>query len=178
MAAGQSVEYLLRAAIDRPRREEDHILSPRIGCIGSGYWGRNLVRNFHALGVLAAVCEASASTRAELSDCYPDVRWTGNIDDLLRDTELAGVAIATPAETHGSLVLRALQAGKDVFVEGLVVPLVAKVQELVPTYSASLNGDAPVQQLNREARKPLTNAGINRVTTEIAASRAPFERAA
>lgn len=75
------------------------------------------MRNFHALGALAAVCDSSVSARADLSERYPDVRWTGDVDDLLKDPELTGVAIATPAETHAAIVRRALEAGKDVFVE-------------------------------------------------------------
>jgi predicted dehydrogenase len=75
------------------------------------------VDNFHGLGALAAVCDSSASARAVLSARYPDVRWSGEVRDLLKDSELTGVAIVMPAKTHGALVRRSLQAGKDVFVE-------------------------------------------------------------
>jgi UDP-2-acetamido-3-amino-2,3-dideoxy-glucuronate N-acetyltransferase len=98
----------------------------RIACIGAGYWGRNLVRNFNDLGALKWVCDASPSTRAAISERFPDVRCTGSLDEVLADEEIAGVVIATPAETHGALVRRALEAGKDVLVEK---PLCLDVEE-------------------------------------------------
>lgn len=90
---------------------------PRVACIGTGYWGRNLVRNFDELGALAWVCELDRATRKELAQKYAEVRYTGTVDDVLADPDVAGVVIATPAETHGALVRRALEAGKDVMVE-------------------------------------------------------------
>jgi UDP-2-acetamido-3-amino-2,3-dideoxy-glucuronate N-acetyltransferase len=100
--------------------------APRIACIGAGYWGRNLVRNFGELGALASVCDADASTRTAIAERYPHVRCTGSVDEVLADREVAGVVIATPAETHGRLVRRALEAGKDVLVEK---PLCFEVEE-------------------------------------------------
>jgi UDP-2-acetamido-3-amino-2,3-dideoxy-glucuronate N-acetyltransferase len=99
---------------------------PRIGCIGAGYWGRNLVRNFAELGALSRVCDASASTRAAVAERYPGVRCSDSVDEVLADGEIAGVVIATPAETHGALVRRALEAGKDVLVEK---PLCLDIEE-------------------------------------------------
>ena len=90
---------------------------PRVACIGAGYWGRNLVRNFDELGALAWVCEVDRTTREELVQKYADVRYTDTVEDVLADPAVAGVVIATPAETHGALVRRALEAGKDVMVE-------------------------------------------------------------
>ena len=85
--------------------------------VGGGYWGENLVRNFNSLGVLSWVCEADSDRRRELRDTYPHVRFTGDIEEILSDREVAGVVIASPAETHGDLARRALLAQKDVFVE-------------------------------------------------------------
>jgi UDP-2-acetamido-3-amino-2,3-dideoxy-glucuronate N-acetyltransferase len=104
---------------------------PRVGCIGAGYWGRNLVRNFHELGALAWVCDATASTRAAITQRYPHVRCTGSVDELLADREVAGVVIATPAETHAALVRRALEAGKDVLVEKPLCLGIEEGRELV-----------------------------------------------
>jgi UDP-2-acetamido-3-amino-2,3-dideoxy-glucuronate N-acetyltransferase len=100
--------------------------TPGIACIGAGYWGRNLVRNFNQLGALRWVCDASASTRAALSERLPGVRQTDSVDEVLGDREVAGVVIATPAETHAELVRRALEAGKDVLVEK---PLCLDIEE-------------------------------------------------
>ena len=104
---------------------------PRIACIGAGYWGRNLVRNFDELGALAWVCEVSAAARAELAHKYADVRYTDRVEEPLADPSVAGVVIATPAETHGGLVRRALEAGKDVFVEKPLCLDEAEGRELV-----------------------------------------------
>jgi UDP-2-acetamido-3-amino-2,3-dideoxy-glucuronate N-acetyltransferase len=92
-------------------------LKDRIACIGAGYWGKNLVRNFYELGVLSTVCETDSQTRAQLQTLYPNVRLTDAEEEVFGDPEITGVAIATPAVTHAELVQRALLAGKDVFVE-------------------------------------------------------------
>ena len=47
-----------------------------IACIGAGYWGKNLIRNFASLGVLAWVCEVAPERRAELATAYPTVKCT------------------------------------------------------------------------------------------------------
>jgi UDP-2-acetamido-3-amino-2,3-dideoxy-glucuronate N-acetyltransferase len=103
----------------------------RVACIGAGAWGRNLVRNFHDLGVLATVCDANPSTIHELAQKYPDARYTPSIDDVLADPSIGAVAIATPAETHGRLARRALEAGKDVFVEKPLCIALDEGEELV-----------------------------------------------
>jgi UDP-2-acetamido-3-amino-2,3-dideoxy-glucuronate N-acetyltransferase len=89
----------------------------KIGCVGAGYWGKNLVRNFTGLGVLSWVCDADPVQRSRLATAYPGAKFTDTVGHILADPEVAGVAIATPAETHGDLVRQALLAGKDVFVE-------------------------------------------------------------
>src|ERR1043165_1523143 len=89
---------------------------PPVAVIGCGYWGRNLVRNFHRLDALQMVCDATPSGRATAGEIVPEVPVVANIDDVLA-SDVSGVAIATPAETHYDIARRALQAGKDVFVE-------------------------------------------------------------
>jgi UDP-2-acetamido-3-amino-2,3-dideoxy-glucuronate N-acetyltransferase len=92
-------------------------MSARVAVVGCGYWGRNLVRNFHALGALAAVCDRNAELLAETAAAHPGAVPVGSFRDLLRDGGIDAVVIATPAETHGSMVGEALLAGKDVLVE-------------------------------------------------------------
>lgn len=99
---------------------------PRIACIGAGYWGKNLVRNFHGLGALSWICDSDAAHLEQLAAQYPGTRVTTSVDDVLADPDVAGVAIATPAATHARLVRMALLAGKDVFVEK---PLSLSVEE-------------------------------------------------
>ena len=100
----------------------------RIAVIGAGYWGVNLVRVFHQLGVLARICDSSAARLQELSAKYPDVTMDSSCDLALADPSVEGVVIATPAETHYALASRALLAGKDVFVEK---PLTLHCEEAV-----------------------------------------------
>ena len=84
--------------------------------IGAGHWGRNLVRNFSALGALSAVCDKDSAVRDALE--LPDgVRWETDPAVLFSDPCIHAVAIATPAATHGALTRQALDAGKHVFVE-------------------------------------------------------------
>ena len=90
----------------------------RIGLIGYGYWGPNLVRNFGTcpLTEAVAVCDASPARRAAVSRTYPGLATVASVDELL-ELPLDAVAIATPVSTHFPLALRCLEAGKDVLVE-------------------------------------------------------------
>lgn len=85
--------------------------------VGSGYWGKNLVRNFHALGALAGICDSNDETMRQFAEHYPDCRMYRAFSEVLSDPSVPAVAIATPAETHANLVREALLAGKDVCVE-------------------------------------------------------------
>ena len=91
--------------------------TPRVGVVGTGHWGRNHLRNFHALGALTALCDSRPETVAEFSKTYPGVAAFSDFDVLLAKAPVDAVVIASPAATHGDLVGRALAAGKHVFVE-------------------------------------------------------------
>src|SRR4051812_39807125 len=88
-----------------------------IAVIGCGYWGQNLVRNFNQLGVLRMVCDLTPAGRARAAELAPTAQIVSDIAETLHNPGIDGVVIATPAETHFSVVQQALQAGKDVFVE-------------------------------------------------------------
>lgn len=88
-----------------------------IACIGAGYWGKNLIRNFNDLGYLRAVCDGNPEALKKFSDLYPEATGYADIDDLLLDSSIDGVSIATPAETHHALIIKALNANKHVYVE-------------------------------------------------------------
>ena len=88
-----------------------------LALIGAGYWGRNLARNFHQLGSLAAVCDPSEEVLATQRAACPGIRVTKSVEEVLADASITRVAIAAPAARHFDLAQRALQAGKDVFVE-------------------------------------------------------------
>lgn len=91
-------------------------MSHSIAVVGVGRWGRNLVRTFRDLGVLHTVCDSNPRQLAEL-DLDDSVRRESDLNAVLRDPEIKGVVIATPAATHYDCARDALSAGKDVFVE-------------------------------------------------------------
>jgi UDP-2-acetamido-3-amino-2,3-dideoxy-glucuronate N-acetyltransferase len=92
-------------------------MSQSVGVIGCGYWGKNLVRNFHQLGALAAICDSDPRRLQTLSTQFPGVKTCLSPIELYSDPGITAVAIATPAETHYELSKEALLAGRDVFVE-------------------------------------------------------------
>ena len=105
-------------------------LPPRVAVVGTGYWGKNLVRNFHALGALAAICDSDAQRLEEIGKNHPDTARITNFDDVLADDAISAVSIATPAETHAQLVRLALSANKDVLVEKPLALEVSDAEEL------------------------------------------------
>ena len=98
---------------------------PGVGVVGCGYWGRNLVRNFHELGALSAVCDVSEANLVEMQRHY-GVATVTSFASLLSKSEIQAVVIAAPAAKHYDLAKEALLAGKDVFVEK---PLALHVDE-------------------------------------------------
>lgn len=89
----------------------------KVALVGCGYWGKNLCRNFHNLGALSSVVDATEGGQAIANSIAPKARVFSALDDVLYDDQIQGVALATPAETHVGLGIRAMRAGKDVFVE-------------------------------------------------------------
>ncbi len=89
----------------------------KLAVVGAGYWGANLVRVFHQLGVLHRICDFSAARLQQLAEKYPDVILDASYDAVIDDRSIDAVVIATPAETHYMLARKALLAGKDVYVE-------------------------------------------------------------
>lgn len=87
-----------------------------VAVIGCGYWGKNLVRNFAQLGALRVVCDAENATLEKFKQEY-GVEGVVNFNKVLDMPDVQAVVIATPAPTHASLVIQALAAGKDIFVE-------------------------------------------------------------
>lgn len=97
---------------------------PKVAVIGCGYWGKNLVRNFHEIGVLATICDPVETTAKEISRQYgvTSKSWA----QILSDTSVRGVVIASPAISHAKLSIEAIKAGKDVYVEK---PLALSIKE-------------------------------------------------
>ena len=105
----------------------------RIGVIGYGYWGPNLVRNFFeaADAEVACVSDLRADRLALVKSRYPTIRTTQNFRELMEDPSIDAVAIATPVNTHYELALRALQEGKHVLVEKPMASDTDQVQRLM-----------------------------------------------
>jgi len=91
----------------------------RIGVIGYGYWGPNLVRNFIELrdAELAAVADLDRSKLEKVQRRFPTVAVTTDFHEVLNDPSIDAVAIATPVGTHFELGMAALKAGKHLWLE-------------------------------------------------------------
>ena len=90
---------------------------PEIALVGCGYWGKNLCRNFSALGALSRVVDPTVSGQATAKELAPGVPVGDSFDEVLEDDSIQAIALATPAETHAELSIKAMDSGKDVFVE-------------------------------------------------------------
>lgn len=97
---------------------------PKIAVVGCGYWGRNLVRNFHQLGALVAVADRDDVALSDMHAKYgvPIMALT----EILADPSIDAVVISAPAAQHFVLAHEAMMAGKHVFVEK---PLSLDVEE-------------------------------------------------
>ena len=102
-----------------------------VAVVGMGYWGKNLVRNFHQLGALAAICDSNPAIEASCKEQYGNVPFVSAFDAVLDNPSIAAVALATPAVAHYAMAKAALIAGKDVFVEKPLAIDVHQGEELV-----------------------------------------------
>ena len=104
-----------------------------IAVVGYGYWGPNLVRNFWDTpgARLVSVCDLRTERLAGVQGRYPAVEITSNFDEVLNDPRVDAIAIATPVSSHFDLAMRALQAGKHVFVEKPIAANAEQAQRLV-----------------------------------------------
>lgn len=102
-----------------------------LALIGAGYWGKNLARNFNALGALHTICDSQQATLNTYGPEYRDVAKLTDWTLVLSNPAITRVAIAAPAVAHFSLVKAALLAGKDVFVEKPLCLDVREAEDLV-----------------------------------------------
>ena len=106
-------------------------MNPKIAVIGSGYWGKNLVRNFYDLGALAMVCDVNSLMKTAFDEKYPGVPFKTSYSDVLEDGGIDAVVLSTPAVTHYRMAKAALHAGKHVFVEKPLALEVSEGEDLV-----------------------------------------------
>lgn len=105
----------------------------RVGVIGHGYWGPNLVRNFmEAPGAtVGAVCDLRPERLAHLPNRYPSIQTFNNHAELLTDPRIDAIAIATPVSSHYELALGALRAGKHVLLEKPIAATADQARSLI-----------------------------------------------
>ena len=101
---------------------------PTLAVVGLGYWGPNLVRNLHELpdAQLVCVCDSNPAALEPIQLRYPALSATTSFDEVLAEPSIDAIVLATPVSTHYELGLRALRAGKHLFVEK---PLAASSNE-------------------------------------------------
>lgn len=105
----------------------------KIGVIGYGYWGPNIVRNFagHQDCTVEAVCDNNPVALARVLGRHAGVRVTTDVDDIVTSADIDAVAIVTPVSYHYELAKKALENGKHVFVEKPFTATVLQAEELV-----------------------------------------------
>lgn len=105
----------------------------KLGVIGYGYWGPNIVRNFsgHSDCKVVAVCDKNPAALSRVVSRHPGVRVTTDADDILRSSDIDAVAIVTPVSWHYPLAKKALENGKHVFVEKPFTATSVEAEELI-----------------------------------------------
>ena len=103
-----------------------------IAQIGVGYWGPNLLRNFMANKNcdIKIVVDLSKERRHFVRDSYPSVRVSDRIEDIINDSDIEAVVIATPVATHFDLARQCLESGKHILVEKPLATTVEEVQQI------------------------------------------------
>src|SRR5438309_2256491 len=105
----------------------------RMGVIGYGYWGPNIVRNLRGVDgcEVATVCDRSPGALTRVAQAYPEVATTRDASELMTSPKIDAVAIVTPVHTHFPLAKSALQHAKQVFIEKPFTATTAQAEELI-----------------------------------------------
>ena len=106
----------------------------KVGVIGCGYWGPNLIRNFNNNiqdCTLKAVSDLNESRLKHITTIHPGVEGVTDANKLLEDKDIDAVVVATPVKFHFPLAKTALLAGKHVMIEKPMASSVAECEELV-----------------------------------------------
>jgi predicted dehydrogenase len=105
----------------------------RIGVIGAGYWGPNLIRNFQQIsGVqVTCVCDLSEDRLRYIQGLYPAVRVTQDFKEVVQNPEVDAVCVATPVRHHYEMACKALEHDKHVLVEKPITVSSDEAQKLI-----------------------------------------------
>src|SRR5688572_9207999 len=104
-----------------------------VGVIGYGYWGPNIVRNFFSAAncTVKTVADGRPERLAVLAKIFPTINGVAKAEDIINDTSIDAVVIATPVFTHFALAKKALENGKHVLIEKPMTSTVAEAEELI-----------------------------------------------
>lgn len=88
-----------------------------LGLVGGGYWGKNLIRVFNELKILKTICEINDELIDKYNIDYPNINITKSFEHMLLDKDITMICVSLPAHMHYEYGLKALTAGKHLYVE-------------------------------------------------------------
>jgi predicted dehydrogenase len=105
----------------------------KLGVIGCGYWGPNLIRNFRALAEcrMKTICDVNPLRLKHLKTLYPDILGVLEWEEIVNSPDLDAVAIATPVRHHYEMAKASLAAGKHTFIEKPMAASSQQCEELI-----------------------------------------------
>ena len=105
----------------------------KIGVIGFGYWGPNLVRNFYKNNdcIVKKIVDRDSKKLALAKKLYPNVEISKSIDSMIKDKNIDAIAIALPVSDHFEITKKALFNGKSVLIEKPMTNSKEKAQQLI-----------------------------------------------
>lgn len=105
----------------------------KVGVIGYGYWGPNVVRNLQGIDYarVVAICDRNQNALKRVKQAYPDIRTTSDSSELVTATDIDAIAVITPVWTHFELAKAALENGKHIFVEKPFTSNTQQADELI-----------------------------------------------
>jgi predicted dehydrogenase len=104
----------------------------KVGVVGCGYWGPNLIRNFRSLQdcTLKVMCDLNEERLAHLKTLYPEVKGETDFDNLINNPAIDAIVIATTLKSHYAMARASLLAGKHTFIEKPMAASLEECQEL------------------------------------------------
>lgn len=103
----------------------------KLGLIGGGYWGQNLIREFNAIGILHTICEINSQIIKKYQIQYPNIQITTDWNNILKNQNINAVCISLPAEMHYKFAKEALEHDKDVYIEKPITLSLSEAQDLI-----------------------------------------------
>ena len=104
----------------------------KIGQIGVGYWGPNILRNLisnKGFDVIA-VADLSKKRGDYVNEMYPSINFYNDPDSIFKNPDIDAVVISTPVHTHYELSIKALNAGKHVLVEKPMATSIVEINDI------------------------------------------------